>query len=214
MSVKELLWIDELAARDWHLLAGYASPQFNQLITIKDTRGERRGDKPHAPDDIFFVIDPPINGVTVDPTTGEVRVTGDTFLLATALLPQSTTLACVAKDDTSIFAEVRIRVHLGFAQLSLSPAKLTVRKGAKAVRYTVIGVFTDGERGDLSNWSPRKSQPRDPGDKSFVRLATGTAVETKPALGFDILVNPIGIAVDAESGFIDCTRGEVKARSS
>ena len=42
MSVKELLWVDELSARDWHLLPGYASPQFSQLLTIKDTRGERR----------------------------------------------------------------------------------------------------------------------------------------------------------------------------
>jgi hypothetical protein len=181
MCVKELLWVDDLAARDLQLLPGYASPQFNQLITIKDTLGDRRGDNPHSPDDISFSGFPTNFGVSVDSKTGEVRVTDHAPTLAAAGLPKTMTLTCVAKNDVQITAKVRIRVHQGLKKIWLTPPSLTVRKSARGVRYGLLATFADDEYGDLSNWSPRKSGPLDANDRTFVRLVVSPEFEKDPS---------------------------------
>src|SRR5574342_51966 len=159
-----------LGTRDIHLVPGLASPRLDQLLTVSTTtHGGLRSDIP-APDDPWSVsfapsftpspTDPFTKGVRVDPATGEVRVKPPP---AGSRLRTFTVTASVRQGATTLTAKLRIHVHGAVVAKWITPSSLTVRQGAKGMRFSVLARFDDGVIGDITNWAAAlpKSLPDD-----------------------------------------------------
>jgi len=203
-----------LGARDIHLVPGLASPRLDQLLTVTTTtHGNLRADI-SARDDPWTVSFAPsftpsptdrfTKGVAVDSHTGEVSVQP---LPAGSRLRTFTVTATVRQGTTTLTAKLRIHVHGAVVARWITPSSLTVRQGAKAMRFSVLARFDDGVIGDITNWAAAlpKAFPDD-------KLAVHPIGSTDPvhtwsagsASGPGMSVDPISGAITSQvsSGFV------------
>jgi hypothetical protein len=176
VTVESIYW-PGIADRDLHLLPGLTSPRLDHLLAIGDSAGNVRGDNPPTGVTVTFAaqlaVPPATVGVPVDPGTGEITVLSP-LLPATATAPRlrSFVVDATVTDPvvaTPFTASLRVFVHERLVDLWLSPSTLTVRQGAKNMRYSVLAKFDDGTIGDVTNWAP--FEPLDPGrpdDRTYV----------------------------------------------
>jgi hypothetical protein len=211
VTVEQLYW-PGIANRDLHLLPGLTSPRLDHLLGIKDhTGGEFRGDAPPAGVTVAFAAQLASSptattvGVTVDPGSGEITVTSP-LPPPTAQAPRLRSLVVDATVTDPVVAapftaSLRVLVHAQLLEVWLSPPALTVRQGAKQLRFSVLAKFDDGTIGDISNWAPfAPLDPTSPDDRTYVH-ATDSA---DPELVWSA---PHGgpISVDPDTGVLDAT---------
>jgi hypothetical protein len=205
VSLASLDWKDTRAC-DIHLLPGLVSPELKRLLWAQDL--DAAGNASH--EELFnmtpsitvtfaaqFAGAPTNHGVAMNTATGEVSVTAPSALrsfLVTATAKQG---AREAK------ARIRVNVHSRIIRLWLTPSRLTVRKGAKNMRLSVLALFDDGVIGDISNWSPLVA-PTVPSENTYVHVAGS---DTPPVLSWSAgSIPPIGasaVAVEQVTGVLD-----------
>ncbi len=191
MAVTKVAWRD-IGGRDIHLLPGLVSPRLDQLLTIhlKTDAGTRtfRGDeRPGSVELTFlplFTGGPTRHGVSVDtaPATNTGAVTVDANLPSTRLR-SFIILVTATHDGVPASTRIRIHVHERIVRMWLTPSLLTVRQGAKNMRFSVLARFDDGTTGDISNWAPFNSP--ESGDLTFVHLNGSTDPELVWSSGDD-----------------------------
>ena len=203
-----------LGARDIHLIPGLASPRLDQLLTVfTSTHGGLRADIP-APDDPWSASFAPsfkpsttdrfTKGVSVDTRTGEVSVQP---LPAGSRLRTFTVTASVRQGTNTFTARLRIHVHGAVVARWITPSSLTVRQGAKAMRFSVLARFDDGVIGDITNWAAALPKVL-PDDKLAVHPVGSTdPVHTwsaGTASGSGMSVDPISGAISSQvdAGFV------------
>src|SRR5215475_10828225 len=151
MTLTSLGW-DNNAASDVHLVPGLSSPEFFRLLLAFDEKGV--GDHVFNLSGATVTFTPQLtgaladHGLTVADKTGEVTVktaamSGRCFILNVV----------VTQAGASANSRVRIHVHNAVQRIWPTPKRLTVRHGAKGVRFSVLALFDDGVIGDISNWS-------------------------------------------------------------
>jgi hypothetical protein len=210
MPVTHLYW-PPTAAHDYHLVPGLTSPRLNQLLNIGHTAGNVRADAPPAGVVVSFAANfaagaPGTAGVVVNPATGEVTVGA---LPAPPRLLDFLVVATVTEGANSFTAYVRFHLHESITRMWLTPAELTVRVGARNVRFSTIAEFSDGTYGDVSNWSPWEFDPARPADLTFVHLSG----VNQPLFTWG--TTALGdMDVDAQTGVLDCSRGAASATIS
>lgn len=174
MSVVSVFWRN-IADRDLHLLPGLVSPRLDQLLSIRDDTEETadgsdifRGDEPPPGATVAFTANfagfPDKHGVTVDTQTGEVTIAKT--LPAGPRLRSFIITVTVEDDATTLTLRKRFHIHAEIRSRWLTPPSLTVREGARNMRFSVLALFDDGVIGDISNWSPML-KPKE-GDLTFV----------------------------------------------
>ena len=205
MSLVSLLWANT-SGSDIHLLPGLVSPELKRLL--------RAGDLNTATNDVevkqLFNMTglsvtfsaqlaggPAGHGITMSTTTGEVTVDSDAMkghsFLITATATQGT--------DTAT-ARIRVNIHGAIDQLWLTPKVLTVRKGAKNMRLSVLAQFDDGVIGDITNWSPFE-KPGGPADHTYVRPKNSD--DRVLAWESEIMSGTSIVKVDPDTGVLDAT---------
>src|SRR5205809_4009087 len=205
MSLNGLTWADTNAC-DIHLLPGLISPQLKRLlrpdnfnattgVTIVDTFSNMAGVT------VSFVAQfagaPDNHGVKMDKDNGEVTVAAS--LPAGPMLRSFIITATAKEGTTTVTARIRVNIHNSISKIWLTPAQLTVRKGAKNMRFSVLAQFDDGTIGDITNWSPF-STPGGVVDFTFVHAAGSD----QPILNWSIESVPAGspsvVSVDSVTG--------------
>jgi hypothetical protein len=186
---------------DMHLVPGTVSPRLDQLIRIEDTLGNSRADSPKAGVTISFASAPIVAGVDLNTTNGQVTAKAGAW-------PRTVVVTCTAREGAKTFTtSARVTVHQAFERIWLTPANfdaggvatsgLTVRDGARNVRFSVLAKFTDGEIADLSNWSPRDV----PGDTDLTYVHLEGSED--PAMVWRAI--GAGMTADARTGVLSCT---------
>jgi hypothetical protein len=203
VALEQVTWAAG-AGDDLHLLPGLQSPQLDQLLTIIAGGVPARGDRPPAGVTVawtqsFVPGAAGTGGVVVDPGTGLVTVGGP--LPAPPRLLDFLVIATVteAATGTSLQAYLRVHLHTALLRLWLTPSTLTVRVGARGVRFSVLAEFDDGSYGDITNWSPR-TNPAGVDLLAVREIATGSAVTSWSSN------TPADLDVDPKTGELDCSR--------
>ena len=122
------------------------------------------------------------------------------------------TVKCTAKEGGIIkgTASVNVWVHQALDRVWLTPARLTVRQGAKNVRFSVLARFTDVDPvgnvshgiADLSNWSLLETSATL--ERSFVRYLHGpSGTDINPAMQWTVTSGG-GMSVDFTRGYLTC----------
>ncbi len=171
MPVDDIFWDVGIGA-DYHLVPGLSSPRLDQLLSIIFNGNLMRGDAPPPGVVVTFVTtvvpgSPGTSGVALNAATGEVTVTSP--LSPHPRLLDFLVRAIVVDAAGAVFrAYIRFHIHAGLTRMWLTPSPLTVRRGARNARFSMLAEFSDGTYGDVSNWSPW----REPGpqDRTFVHL--------------------------------------------
>jgi len=154
-----LQWAD-LGARDIHLLPGLVSPELFRALRAVDQVGTTTTLRQlHNMPDVTVTFAgglagaPADTGVTVNPNTGAVTVQSP---LPPGRKLRSFIVTATATQPGAAAATIRVRVnvHQAITGLWLTPNPLTVRRGARNVRMSVLASFDDGTIGDITNWSP------------------------------------------------------------
>jgi hypothetical protein len=211
MSLVSLFWANTSAC-DIHILPGLVSPELKRLL--------RAGDLDPATNDVnetqlFNMTGLGVtfsvqlagmtqnhdiisgHGITINTKTGEVIVDSDAMkghsFLITATANQGTATAT---------ARIRINIHSAIERLWLTPKVLTVRKGAKNMRLSVLAQFDDGVIGDITNWSPFE-KPSIAVDHTYVRLKGSDDRVLK--WSSDIMSGTSLVTVDPDTGELDAT---------
>jgi hypothetical protein len=208
VSLVGLSWADT-GASDIHLLPGLVSPELKRLLRADDLNpatNEVEVKQLFNMAGLTVAFAAPqlagtlaSHGITMSTTTGEVTVDtaamkGHSFLI-TAIGTQGSAIAT---------ARIRVNVHSAITRLWLTPSRLTVRKGAKNMRLSVLAEFDDGVIGDITNWSPFE-KPVGPPDRIFVRAKSSDT----PVFTWEAESIPPGgaavVAVERETGVLNAT---------
>lgn len=158
MTLVGLRWIKTRAA-DIHLLPEFTSPQLFRLLVanVQDANGTITEVPAFTVDNVKFEFaEEPLkglgqaNGAPMDPVRGTVAVAFQNNLAGHSFVIKATATA----DGASAETRIRIHVHNAIKRMWLTPKRLTVRNGAKDVRFSVLAQFDDDTIGDITNWSP------------------------------------------------------------
>ena len=199
-----------LGSRDIHLIPGLASPRLDQLLKVFTTTSDRgvRASDPLLGDTWSVSFAPSFKpapteftqGVKVDPKTG--RVTVQPLPVGSRL--RTFTVTGTVKQGTNTFeAKLRIHVHGAVIAKWITPSSLTVRQGAKGMRFSVLARFDDGVIGDITNWASP-----DPNLLDIDELAVHPKDSRKPVHTWSRgTVSGPGIVVDPVTG-------EIKAQAN
>ena len=198
-----------LGARDIHLVPGLASPRLDQLLKVFATSrsGGVRASEPILGDTWSVSFAPSFKpaateftqGVKVDSNTGRVTVQA---LPAGSRLRTFTVTGTVKQGANTFDAKVRIHVHGGVADKWITPSSLTVRQGAKGMRFSVLARFDDGVIGDITNWSGSDPLPLDIDELAVHPKDSNKPVHTwsrGTASGPNVTVNEITGEVTAQT---------------
>ena len=213
MGLNGLSWVATNAG-DIHLLPGLVSPQLKRLlrpdnfnpstgVTIEDTFSNMPGVT------VSFVAQflgaPDKHGVKMDKDSGEVTVAAS--LPAGPRLRSFIITATAKEGATTVTARIRVYIHGSISKVWLTPERLTLRKDAKNMRFSVLAQFDDLTIGDITNWSPFTT-PGSVTDFTFVH-ASGS---DKPVLDWSVEAGTGGVSVDPVTGELRAT-SETGARN-
>ena len=211
MSLVSLIW-SNTSASDIHLLPGLVSPELKRLL--------RAGDLDSATNEVEekqLINMAGLNvafaaqltgmqtnqdvisghGISMSTKTGEVMVDsasmkGHSFLIT----------ATATQGAATATARIRVNVHDAIDRLWLTPKVLTVRKGAKNMRLSVLAQFDDGVIGDITNWSPFE-KPAGPSDHTYVRPKDSD--NRVLAWESEIMSGTSKVTVDLDTGVLNAT---------
>lgn len=217
MSLNGLSWADTSAC-DIHLLPGLVSPELKRLLrpnnfnsttgeTVEDTFSNMPGVK------VSFAAQfngaPDNHGVKMNPDTGQVTVAA--ALPAGPRLRSFIITATAKEGTTTVTNRIRVNIHESISRIWLTPAQLTVRKGAKNMRLSVLAQFDDLTIGDITNWSPFTS----PGGVTDFTYVHSVAPDT-PLLSWSAESVPAGgasvVSVDSVTGELTASADTGKAK--
>ena len=176
MPVDDIFWDVGIGA-DYHLVPGLSSPRLDQLLSIIFDGNLMRGDAPPPGVAVTFAANF-VRGVRGHERRGVQRGDGRghrhkpvVTTPAAARLPRDRHRRR-RRESPPFHAYIRFHIHAGLTRMWLTPSPLTVRRGARNARFSVLAEFSDGTYGDVSNWSPW----REPGpqDRTFVHLSGAT----------------------------------------
>lgn len=205
MSLISLFWANA-SASDIHLLPGLVSPELKRLL--------RAGDLNAATNDVemkqlFNMTDLSVtffaqlagglasHGIAMSMTTGEVTVDSDAMKGHSFLI-----IATAIQGTATATARIRVNIHGAIDKLWLTPKVLTVHKGAKNMRLSVLAQFDDGVIGDITNWSPFE-KPGGPADHTYVRPKNSD--DRVLAWESEIMSSTSIVKVDPDTGVLDAT---------
>ena len=142
-------------------------------------------------------------GVHVNRTTGKVTVQPRP---AGSRLRTFAVTGTVKQGPNEFKARLRVHVHDGVVAKWITPESLTVRQGAKGMRFSVLARFDDGVIGDITNWGGPDPLPFDIDELAVHPMDSRKPVHTwsrGTASGQGIAVNPITgeITAQTNSGF-------------
>src|ERR1051326_6449078 len=203
VTITQARW-NELGAYDIHLIPGQTSPRLLDLLEYFDDRNGRWytyvsiEDQPHMSVRFSagFLGAPSAFGGTLDPLRGDVAVAAP--LPAGPRLRSFIVTATVNNGTTAFSTTIRIYVHASLTRRWLTPTELSVRQGAKNMRFSVFGQFDDGVIGDITNWGQMIPPPY-PNHIVWVHK-TGS---TKPIHGWSldhVIPAPGTVTVDPVTG--------------
>lgn len=204
MTLVGLVWADT-GATDVHLLPGLVSPQLTRLLRALDLTPENKVlvEPLHAMAGLTVAFAAQLAGTTASHGVPMTASNGEVAVDSAAMKGRSFLITATATQATATAtARIRIYVHNAIERMWLTPRRLTVRRGAKGVRLSVLAQFDDGVIGDITNWSPFE-RPLTPVDHTYVH-AKGSDT---PALAWSAESIPSGniprTAVDAVTGVLD-----------
>jgi hypothetical protein len=149
---------------DHHLIRLFPTwPALTEFFeVIDDTLGIYNLSAPPAGHDITAVAfrphfegAPSAHGVTVDTGAGAISLTAapaPTPTLHNFMLEVEVSHTSALAPSPAVNG-LRIHVHDNITGLKLTPNPLVGREGAKGVRFTVMGEFSDGVMGDITDWT-------------------------------------------------------------
>jgi hypothetical protein len=199
MTLVGLEWANN-GASDVHLVPQVASPEFFRLLMgqVRVANGTIELHHVFSLDNTTVMFTQQVtgtnggHGITVDAKTGEVTLSPPTDMNGRSFLLK---VDVKQGTDPTVTTFLRIYVHNVLQRMWITPKRLTVRKSAKSVRFSVLALFDDGVIGDISNWSPFERTDT-PGDRTYVHLPK---VDT-PVLSWSAGGGPI--TVDQQTGIL------------
>jgi hypothetical protein len=170
----------EHLGQDVHLLPGLTSPEFREFLFAYDrdpvsgavTRERLKRRPDHG---VKFTVQ--VSGALAShglemPNTATGAITVLSTVPAATKGHSFLVTAAPAHGTAPTTARVRVHIHGGIRGVWLTPFPLTVRKGARNVRLSLLAEFDDGVIGDITNWSPPPTHPA--GDPTFVHVRGST----------------------------------------
>ncbi len=145
---------------DIHVVRGTTSRRLDDLLALTDSVVGSRFANNLPPGygvhfDGLFAGAPAAHGVSVNAATGAVTATIPAPPAGTAklrILIVQGTITEVA-SGTSLSKQIRFHIHELVTRIWATPATLTVRQNADAVKLTVLAEFDDHVIGDITEWA-------------------------------------------------------------